>query len=235
MPGEKILLVDDEQDLVWSLRHSLVEEGYEVLTAYDGEKALALIEQHRPNIVILDVVMPKLDGWEVCRRIHQDPDLSATPILFLTVRRDVHDRIKGLEEGADDYLAKPFDLGELKARIRALIRRTRSLPTQGQRQLVLGSLIINWQFREVSLGDHKVQLSPLEFKLLAHFVKHPDKLFTCWELLEEVWGYRRGTADPSLVRWHIKNLRTKIESDPANPRYIHTVPHHGYMFVVSKS
>lgn len=231
MPMGQILVVDDERDLVWSLRHSLAEEGYEVFTAYDGEQALAIIGEHHPDIVILDVVMPGLDGWEVCRRLRRDPALASVPVLFLTVRRDVQDRIKGLEEGADDYLAKPFDVDELKARVKALLRRTQSSPTQSHRSLVAGSLILDLQFHELSLGERKIRFTPMEFKLLYYLMNHQGRLFTCWELLDEVWGYARGMADPSLVRWHIKKLRAKIEPDPANPKYIRTVPHHGYTLV----
>jgi two-component system alkaline phosphatase synthesis response regulator PhoP len=228
MPVGQILVVDDEQDLVWSLRHSLTNEGYEVFTAYSGEQALDIIGKHRPDIVILDVVMPGLSGWEVCRQLRQDPTLASVPVLFLTVRRDVPDRIKGLEEGADDYLVKPFDLGELKARVKALLRRAQSSPTRRPRSLVAGPLIIDLQFCELSLGERKFQLTPMEFKLLCYLVNHQGKVFSCWELLDKVWGYPRGTADPSLIRWHIKKLRDKIEPDPANPKYIRTVPHHGY-------
>jgi len=233
MPVGQILVVDDERDLVWSLRHSLAEEGYEVFTAYSGEQALDIIGKQRPDIVILDVVMPGLNGWEVCRQLRQDPTLASVPVLFLTVRRDVQDRIKGLEEGADDYLAKPFDLGELKARVKALLRRTQSSPTKGSRSLVAGPLTIDLQFRELSLGEHKLRLTPIEFKLLCYLVNHQGRIFSCWELLDKVWGYARGTADPSLVRWHIKKLRDKIEPDPANPKYIRTVQRHGYTLVTS--
>ena len=231
----RILLVDDEQDLVWSLRHSLTDEGYEVFTAYDGEKALAIMEKHRPDIIILDVIMPRLDGWEVCRRLRRDPTLASIPILFLTVRRDVQDRVKGLEEGADDYLVKPFDMNELKARVKALLRRTQPLSTARYQPLLVGLLTLDLQSHEVSLGEQKVQLTPIEFKLMYNLMIHQGRIFTAWELLDEVWGYPYGTADPSMVRWHIKKLRDKIEPDPANPRYIRTVPHHGYTLVAPKA
>jgi DNA-binding response OmpR family regulator len=233
MPVGRILVVDDERDLVWSLRHSLAEEGYEVFTAYSGEQAMAIIGKHRPDIVILDVVMPGMDGWEVCRQLRQDPTSASVPVLFLTVRRNVPDRIKGLEEGADDYLAKPFDLGELKARVKALLRRTQSSPTKEPRSLVAGPLTIDLQFRELSLGEQKIRLTPIEFKLLCYLVNHQGRISSCWELLDKVWGFARGTADPSLVRWHIKKLRDKIEPDPAHPKYIRTVQSHGYTLFTS--
>jgi len=231
----RILLVDDEQDLVWAVQHSLSDEGHEVLTAYDGMEALAVARRHRPDLVILDIVMPRLDGLQVCRRLRRDPTLAAVPILFLTVRSAIEDRIKGLDEGGDDYLVKPFDLEELKARVKALLRRSRSVPeggpgTEGQGSLlVVGPLTLDLHTRHVRVGEETVQLTPTEFDLLYHLMTHPGEVFSSRQLLQQVWGYPPRTADPGLVRWHIKNLRAKIEPDPAHPVYIRTVPRHGYM------
>jgi len=224
----RILLVDDEQDLVWAVRHSLSDEGYEVLTAYNGVEALTVAGRHRPDLVILDIVMPRLDGVQVCQRLRRDPTLAAVPILFLTVRSAIEDRIKGLDEGGDDYLVKPFDLGELKARVRALLRRGRSAPEE-RGSLVVGPLALNLHARQVRAGEKTVQLTPTEFDLLHHLMVHPGELFSSQQLLQQVWGYPPGTADPGLVRWHIKNLRAKIEPDAAHPVHIRTVPRHGYM------
>jgi DNA-binding response OmpR family regulator len=232
----QILLVDDEQDLVWALRHSLSDEGHEVLTAYDGVEALTVARRHRPDLVILDVIMPRLDGLQVCRRLRRDPTLGAVPILFLTVRSAIEDRIKGLDEGGDDYLVKPFDLEELKARIRALLRRAQSAPEGGPELegqgplLVAGSLALDLQTSQMRLGERTVQLTPTEFNLLHHLMAHPGEVFSSKQLLRQVWGYPPRTGDPGTVRWHIKNLRDKIEPDPTDPVYIRTVPHHGYMF-----
>jgi len=227
----RILVVDDEQDLVWAVRQSLSDEDYEVLTAYDGVEALAVAQRHRPDLVILDIAMPRLDGLQVCRRMRRDPTLAAVPILFLTVRSAIKDRIKGLDEGGDDYLAKPFDLGELKARVRALLRRSRPAP-EGSPGLLLvaGLLVLDLHTREVRVGEKTVQLTPTEFDLLHHLMTHPGEVYSSRQLLRQVWGYPPKTADPGLVRWHIKNLRTKIEPDPAHPVYILTVSRHGYMF-----
>jgi len=232
----QILLVDDEQDLVWSLRHSLSDEGYEVLTAYDGVEALNAARRHRPDLVILDIVMPRLDGLQVCRRLRRDPTLAAVPILFLTVCSTIEARIKGLDEGGDDYLVKPFDLGELKARVRALLRRSRS--DLGRRPeaegrgptLVVNSLALDLHTCQVHVEEKTMQLTPTEFDLLHHLMTHPGEVFSSQQLLQQVWGYPPRTGDPGTVRWHIKNLRDKIEPDPAHPVYILTVPRHGYMF-----
>jgi DNA-binding response OmpR family regulator len=236
MPKTRILLVDDEKDLVWAVQHSLSDEGWEVLTAYDGVEALAVAQGHRPDLIILDVVMPRLDGLQVCRRLRRDPALAAVPILFLTVRSAIEDRIKGLDGGGDDYLVKPFDLGELKARVRALLRRVRSVPrgvseAAGQGPLlVVDPLALDLSTCQVHVGEKTVQLTPTEFKLLHHLMTHPGEIFSGQQLLQQVWGYDPRAADPSVVRFHIRNLRIKLEANPARPVYIRTVPHHGYTF-----
>ncbi len=232
----QILLVDDEQDLVWAIRHSLRDEGYEVLTAYDGAEALSVAQRQRPDLVVLDIVMPRLDGLQVCHRLRRDPALAAVPILFLTVRSDVEDRIKGLNQGGDDYVAKPFDMGELKARIRALLRRRYRAPneqtTSNDRDthvLEAGELALDLHTRQVEVAGKTVQLTPTEFDLLRYLMIHAGEVFSSDDLLQQVWGYSPLTSDPSLVRWHVKNLREKIEPDPPNPSYITTIPRHGYM------
>ena len=232
----QILLVDDEQDLVWALQHSLSDEGHEVLTAYDGVEALTIARRHRPDLIILDIIMPRLDGLQVCRRLRRNPTLATVPILFLTVRGAIKDRITGLDEGGDDYLTKPFELGELKARVRALLRRAPSAPEgvlgieDQDFLLVAGSFILDLHACQVRLGEETVQLTPTEFKLLHHLMTHPGEIFSGQQLLQQVWGYPPRTGDPGTVRWHVKNLRAKIEPDPADPIYIRTVPHYGYTF-----
>lgn len=232
----QILLVDDEQNLVWALRHSLSDEGHQVVTAYDGVEALAVARRHHPDLVILDIVMPRLDGLQVCRRLRRDPTLAAVPILFLTVRSAIEDRIKGLDEGGDDYLVKPFDLGEMKARVRALLRRVRPTGEEGPESadrgplLVVGTLALNLHTCQVHLGSETIHLTSTEFDLLHYLMIHPGEIFSSQQLLQQVWGYPPRTGNPGTVRWHIKNLRDKIEPDPADPVYICTVPGHGYMF-----
>ena len=233
MPIARLMLVDDEWDLVWAVRRSLSHEGYEVFTAYDGLEALALARRAYPDLIILDIVMPRLDGLEVCRMLRREPGLAAVPILFLSVRSAIEDRIRGLDEGGDDYLVKPFELGELKARIRALLRRsqraTRDAQLDEQGYLVMGSLTLDLGVRQACVGERRAQLTPTEFDLLKYLMKHPGKLFSSKQLLLKVWGYPLETADLSLVRWHIRNLRSKIEPDPTHPMYIRTVPRQGYV------
>jgi DNA-binding response OmpR family regulator len=226
----RILIVDDELDLVWALRRLLSNEGYEVLTANDGMHALALARSRIPDLIILDVVMHGMDGWAVCRSLRQDPVLAAVPILFLTVRSDVEDRIKGLDAGADDYLVKPFDPRELKACIHALLRRGQPamLPSNGS-VLAVGSLTLDPHTRQAWVGDKAVALTPAEFNLLHYLMRHPGEVFSSETLLEEAWGYTSDTATVSLVRWHVKNLRAKLEPDPCHPTLIRTMQRHGYI------
>lgn len=231
----RILIVDDEPDLVWALRYTLVDDGYEVSTASDGIEALSLARQNSPDLVILDIVMPNMNGVQVCSKLRRDPTLATVPILFLTMRSAIEDRITGLDGGGDDYLVKPFDLGELKARIRALLRR-RSIPIPGIREqedqhalLALGALRLDLHTRQVVVEEKTMQLTPAEFELLHFLFTHPGEIFSSQQLLQHVWNYSPDTADPGLVRWHIMNLRTKIEPDPTHPIYIRTVPHHGYI------
>jgi DNA-binding response OmpR family regulator len=229
-----ILVADDEQDLVWAVRHSLKDEGYEVLVAYDGLEALALTRRHRPDLIVLDIAMPQLDGLAVCHKLRQDAEMAAVPIIFLTERAAVEDRVAGLNQGGDDYIAKPFDLGELKACIRALLRRSRPIPhaEEDSSRLVAGTLALDLRTRQVHRGDAVIQLTPAECDVLAFLMRHPGHVFSSQQLLEKVWNYPPESADPGLVRWHMKNLRSKIEPDPAHSLYFHTIPHQGYILKV---
>lgn len=232
-----ILIADDERDLVWALRRSLSDEGHLISCAYDGVQALALTRQAQPDLVILDIVMPGMNGIEVCHNIRQDTRLAYIPILFLTVRDAIADRVYGLDSGCDDYLTKPFDLRELKARVRALLRRKRAASeepedTEQDALLVLPPLSLNLRTHQLSLGQAVIQLTQVEFNLLHHLMSHPAEIFSSEQLLQQVWGYSWGMADPGLVRWHIKNLRAKIEPDPARPTYIRTIPRQGYLLAI---
>lgn len=235
MPKARILLVDDEPDLVWAVQYSLKDEGYEVLTAFDGVEALAIARRHHPDLIILDIMMPRLGGLQVCREIRRDLALGAVPILLLTALGDTDDVVTGLDEGADDYLAKPLALEELKARVRALLRRSRSVPDErlgvdGRRFLSVGDIALDLSTRQVHVGEKTPQLTPTEFDLFYHLMSNPGEVFSSQELLEQVWGYSSDQASAGLVRWHIQNLRAKIEPDPNRPIYILTVRGHGYMF-----
>ncbi|MBC8162391.1 MAG: response regulator transcription factor [Roseiflexaceae bacterium] len=236
-----ILVVDDEPDLIWAVRYSLQDEGYEVSTAANGAVGLRLARAHRPDLVILDVAMPEMDGMAFCRQIRRDPGLAAVPVLFLSMQSAVEDRISGLEEGGDDYLAKPFDLRELKARVRALLRRERVVPAPPAKlnpphaALVVGALALDLDTRTVQIDQKSIALTPAEFDLLRFMMANPDKVFSSAHLLTHVWGYAPEVTDPSLVRWHIRNLRAKLAPAPDAPVYIRTVPRHGYMLVTLRT
>jgi DNA-binding response OmpR family regulator len=235
----RILLVDDEQDLVWAVQHSLCDEGYEVLTAADGIEAIAVAQRRHPDLIILDIVMPRLDGMRVIHSLRRDPNLAAVPVLFLTGRSAIEDRIQGFDEGADDYLVKPFDLRELKVRIQALLRRSQRGPGQTPEErgesslLTVGALTLNLRTFQVRMGETEVQLTRAEFDLLRYLMMHPGQVFSSQQLLEEVWNYPPGTADPGLVRWHIMNLRAKLEPLPCHSSYIRTISHLGYILDAS--
>ncbi|MBI3362556.1 MAG: response regulator transcription factor [Chloroflexi bacterium] len=235
MSQDRILLVDDEHDIVWALRHSLSDEGYEVFTASNGLDALRIARHHRPDLIILDIVMPGLNGLQVCHDLRRDPALAAVPILFLSVRNAIEDRIGGLDVGGDDYLIKPFDLRELKAHVKALLRRNRptsaaDLDSGGEGSLlVVGVLALDQLACHLRINGRTVQLTPVEFDLLRFLMTRPGEVLTAEQMLQQVWGYPPRTGDPSLVRWHIRNLRAKIEPDSARPTHIRTISHHGYL------
>lgn len=239
MVAAKILIVDDEPDLVWALRYMLNDEGYDVLTAGDGKEALALSQEQRPDLIILDIVMPVMNGVQVCHKLRRDPTLASVPILFLTMRNAIADRIEGLDGGGDDYLVKPFDLGELKARIRALLRRRsnghRPETDDQNREIVVGNLRLDLHTHQIWVGEKALQPTPAEFELLHFLFRHPDEVYSSQQLLTQVWNYSTETAEPGLVRWHIMNLRNKIEPDPTHPIYIRTIPHHGYILDTCQS
>ena len=228
----RVLVVDDEPDLLWAVKYALLDEGHEVLTATDGVQALALARQERPDLFVLDVVMPRLDGIEVCREARRDQRLASVPILFLSCHDEIQDRVRGLDEGGDDYLCKPFDLSELKARVRTLLRRTAApLNDAAGDAYVLraGALCLDTRERSLHVDGAAVAVTPAEFGLLGFLMAHAGEVFSSRQLMERVWGYPPGTGDAAVVRWHMKNLRTKIELDPSQPVYIRTVPRYGYI------
>lgn len=236
MLPHSILLVDDHYQLIHGLRNSLQEEGYEVMVAANGIDGLKAARRYRPNLIILDVNMPLMDGLEMCQRLQEDHQLKKIPVLLLTSRNAVEDRIIGLDSGADDYLAKPFNTRELKARVRALLRRTMNEQEETEalsddvNRLHVGPLTLDLKACWVKIKDGEpIQLTPAEFDLLQYLMSHPNQTFSGDNLLENVWAYELGTADQSLARWHIRNLRTKIEPEPAKPIYIRTIPRHGYI------
>lgn len=234
-PQKCILVADDEPDLTSAVSYSLLHEGYKVLVASDGLEALSLARREHPDLIILDILMPGLNGLEVCRRLRCDPSMAALRVLFLTVRSDIEDQLAGWEEGCDDYLVKPFDMRELQARVRALLRLSAAATLAASRQqshdavLVVGSLTLDDNTRQATAGDKTVELTPTEYRLLRHLMRHPHRVLSSRRLLREVWGYDEAAATLGLVRWHIKNLRAKIEPDPRHPLYIQTSSRHGYI------
>ncbi len=221
---DKILLADDDANLLETLAFNLRAAGFQVVTAPDGAAALDLARSEAPDLVILDLMMPQLDGLTVCRSIRQAAD---TPILILTARTGELDKIIGLESGADDYLTKPFSLGELQARIRALLRRAG--PRQASDELQAGDLRLNMISRRAFLGDRELVLSPKEFSLLAELMRHRGAVLSRDLLLTRVWGYDF-YGDNRTVDVHVRWLREKIEADPAQPVRIVTVRGIGYRF-----
>ena len=223
----RILVVEDERNLVNLLRGYLEREGFEVHEALDGNTALKTARSVEPDVVILDWMLPGMDGMEVLRELRRSSD---TYVIMLTARTEEMDSIVGLSAGADDYLTKPFSPGELVARIRAMLRRPRGgVPGVAEMPLQFDELIIDPARREVRLGVEEVDLTALEFELLAALASRPGLVFNRGQLLEHVWGEAYFGSD-HVVDVHVANLRKKIEDDPANPRYIKTVRGVGYRF-----
>jgi len=222
--AEKILLVDDEPTLLETLAFNLRSSGYDVVTAADGVTALDVARAEAPQLVILDLMLPELDGLTVCRSLRQVSDI---PILVLTARTGELDKIVGLESGADDYMTKPFSLGELQARIRALLRRAGS--RQSSDEIRSGDLLLNLVSRRAHLGERELVLSPKEFSLLAELMRHQGAVLSRDLLLTRVWGYDF-YGDARTVDVHVRWLREKIEENPSQPTRISTVRGIGYRF-----
>jgi DNA-binding response OmpR family regulator len=223
-PAKTVLVVDDEPTLVATLKYNLEREGYRVVSAGDGEKAITLARSERPDLMILDLMLPAVDGLEVCRILRREMTL---PILMLTARVGEVDKVVGLEIGADDYVTKPFSTRELLARIRALLRRTTT--AADEEVLVSGDLRIDMKRREVTRNDRPVELKPKEMELLIYFLRNKGRAFTREQLLREVWGYDF-YGDSRTVDVHVSWLRQKIEELPGKPVRILTVRGVGYRF-----
>jgi DNA-binding response OmpR family regulator len=222
-----VLVVDDEPRLVDVVRMNLEVEGYRVLEAFDGYEALEKLKQDLPDLVVLDVMMPELDGFATLRRIRE---VSNVPVIMLTVKQEESDRIRGLEIGADDYLTKPFSPRELQTRIKALLRRTfMAPPARNTRIVVDPGLTIDFSKREVWVRGDKVTLRPTEYRLLYHLVNNAGRLMTHDTLLSKVWGHEY-RDESHYLRLYITYLRQKLESDPAHPKYILTERGVGYRF-----
>ena len=233
MSGSRILVVEDDQTLLEVLRYNLAGEGYDVITAVDGAQALEAVESQRPDLIVLDVMLPSLDGLEVCRILRKKG--MTMPILMLTARVDEVDKIAGLELGADDYMTKPFSMRELLARVRAMLRRMDMTQREAVSQqeaappITAGDLEIDTSRHRVSLGGAPIGLSPKEFELLSFLARNRGQVFSRDVLLDRVWGYEY-VGDTRTVDVHVRWLRQKIETDPSNPTYLLTVRGVGYRF-----
>lgn len=230
----KILVVDDEKDIVDLVSYNLEKEGFKVLKAYDGESALRMVQTKSPDLVILDLMLPGVQGLEVCRKIRENPRSASLPIIMLTAKGDEVDRVVGLEMGADDYVAKPFSVRELCARVRAILRRTESHKEPEKETFSFGYLHIDYGSYDVSMDGEKVDLSPTELRLLFFFSRHPGRVYTRDQILDQVWG-ETAFVTPRTVDVHIRRLRVQIEKDLENPRYVLTVRGVGYKFADSGS
>jgi DNA-binding response OmpR family regulator len=226
----EILVVDDDRDVAQSIELALRRRDFRVTLAHSGVEALKTLRRYRPDLVILDVLMPGMSGFDVCRRLRADPNTAHLPIVFLTARGQEQDRIEGLRAGADDYLGKPFNLEELILRVKAVLRRVDQGPAQARpRGLVAGGLRLDSRTFQVTTAERDgVLLTPTEFDLLYHLMSNAGHVFSSDRLLQEVWDFPYDTGSTDLVRAHIKNLREKIEPDPQSPKYLRTVPRHGY-------
>ncbi|MEO6627972.1 MAG: response regulator transcription factor [Aquihabitans sp.] len=221
--GTRILTVEDDERIRTAVRLALEDEGWTVVEAENGEQALATFAQMPADVVLIDIMLPDIDGFEVCRAIRRSSDV---PIVMVTARDDTHDVVAGLEAGADDYLTKPFAPKELSARIRALLRRVRSADPSSP-HMRFGDLEVIPDQGVVRRNDVEVHLTKTEFKLLVELASSPSKVFSRETLLDKVWGYDY-FADGRLVDVHVRRLRTKIEADAANPRHVVTVRGLGY-------
>jgi DNA-binding response OmpR family regulator len=225
----RILLVDDEQPVQKLLTYPLEKEGYEVVQAFDGQQALQAFDQQQFDLVVLDIMLPRMDGLEVCQRLRAK---SRVPIIMLTAKTEEIDKVIGLEIGADDYITKPFSMREFRSRVRAALRRAEMVPASelDEEPLERGDLRIDFAKRRTELRDEPVELTYVEFEILAVLARSPGRVFSRELLLERVWGdssYR----DPRTIDVHIRHLREKIEPDAKNPEYLLTVRGVGYRFM----
>ena len=225
-----VLIVEDEKNIVDIIRFNLQREGYNTLEAYDGEAGLAAAEQNNPDLVLLDVMMPKMSGFEVCKALRKNG--SNVPVIILTAREEEEDKILGLEIGADDYITKPFSMRELLARVKANIRRTAMLsPVQEESAMSAGGgITINTDSYQVYKNNTPIDLTQREYELLTFLASHPDKVFSRVDLMEQVWNYDYVGDDARTVDVTVRRLREKIEDDPASPTYILPRRGVGYYF-----
>ncbi|MFY9504906.1 MAG: response regulator [Dethiobacteria bacterium] len=222
----KILVVDDERSIAEILKYNLEKEGFEVILAYDGEEALERLEQDKPDLILLDIMLPKKDGFAVCREIRAQKEI---PIIMLTARETEVDKVLGLELGADDYVTKPFSAREVTARVKAILRRTRAFVGEEKKLLRHGDLVVDLDAIQVFNRGRLVELTPKEFSLLSVLMRRPGHVFDRQQLLNQAWGYDY-FGDERTVDVTIRRLREKLELNPSEPEYIHTKRGVGYYF-----
>jgi DNA-binding response OmpR family regulator len=223
MTAKKILVVDDEKKIVDIVKAYLEKEGYHVIVAYDGNSALEMARNHEPDLIVLDLMLPEVSGWDICRALRKKSDV---PIIMLTARDEIADKIVGLELGADDYVTKPFNAGELVSRVRAVLRRVESSAVT-KTMLNVADLTIDVEKRQVHRGGEAIELTPMEFDLLRVMAENPGRVYSRMQLLDSAQGEAYEGYERTIDS-HIKNLRRKIEPDPAVPKYITTVYGVGY-------
>lgn len=226
--AKKVLVVDDEKLIVKGIRFSLEQDGMEVTCAYDGEEALRLAQENKFDMILLDIMLPKMDGFEVCQAIRE---FSNMPIVMLTAKGDDMDKILGLEYGADDYITKPFNILEVKARIKAIMRRTAASEPKEENSKVIesGDLKLDCESRRLFVQGREINLTAKEFDLLELLVMNPNKVYSRDNLLNLVWGYEY-PGDVRTVDVHVRRLREKIEPNPSEPKYVHTKWGVGYFY-----
>jgi two-component system, OmpR family, alkaline phosphatase synthesis response regulator PhoP len=227
MADEKILIVDDEEHIRELLKYNLDKSGYRCIMAENGLDALKIVKDQRPRLVLLDLMLPKMDGYEVCKAIRKDNEISSTPVIILSAKDEEFDKILGLELGADDYITKPFSVREVLARVKAILRRTSLEPIQ--RSYTFGNLTIDFEKHVVSKSDVKVELTLKEFELVEILIKNKGRVMTRDLLLDKIWGYEF-VGETRTVDVHIRHLRQKIEDDDKNPKFIETIRGIGYRF-----
>jgi len=229
MSDKKVLIVDDEEHIVELIKFNLETQGYDVITANNGIDAVQYVEEYRPNLVLLDLMLPGMDGYDVCKSIKNNKDIAETSIIMLTAKGEEVDKVLGLELGADDYITKPFSIRELQARVKAVLRRSiKSVKTETDKFKCRG-LTINFERHEVYVKDKKVEFTLKEFELLEVLVKNKGKILQRQMLLDKVWGYEY-IGETRTVDVHIRYIRKKIEEDDKNPKFIETIRGIGYRF-----
>lgn len=229
MAKEKILVVDDDLNIVELIKYNLLNSDYNVITANDGLEAIRLAKEEIPSLILLDLMLPGADGFDVCKEIRKEKDLQDTAVIMLTAKGEEFDKVLGLELGADDYITKPFSIRELQARIKAVLRRRKSKNESSDESFENNNMSINFVSRDVLIEGEKVELTLKEFELLEILIKNRGKILTRDTLLDKIWGYEY-IGETRTVDVHIRYLRKKIEKDDKNPKFIETIRGVGYRF-----